>query len=515
MSEQSISELRKVIWDIANDLRGSIDSWDFKQYILGTLFYRFISEYFSFYVRQGEDSDFNYADLDDSEVHDDLRKEFIQAKGFYILPSELFENVRKRASNDENLNETLSKIFKNIEASAQGTSSEKNIKGLFQDIDINNIKLGNTVDDRNKKLLTILEKIGDLGIGDFNNNSFDMFGDVYEHLMYMYAQNAGKSGGEFFTPQSVSELLAKITVIGKKEINKIYDPACGSGALLLRFAKLKDITIRNGYYGQEINHTTYNLSRMNMFLHNIRYDKFNIAHGNTLLNPMHWNDEPFEAIVSNPPYSVNWEGDANSLLINDERFSPAGILAPKSKGDFAFIMHALSWLSATGTAAIVCFPGIFYRGGAEQKIRKYLVDNNYIDAVIALPDNLFFGTTVATCILVMKKNKKDSKVLFVDARKEFVKDGKNNKLSDGDINNILDYYKNRCSHDHISQLVGNEEIGNNKYNLSVNRYVSAEDTTEKIDINELNVEIEKIVARQSKLREEINKIVTNLQGGSI
>lgn len=413
--EQERSALHSTIWRIANDMRGSVDGWDFKQYVLGILFYRFISKNLSSYInkkqKEAGERKFNYATLGDRKAKR-ARADILKEKGFFILPSELFENVRKKAPSDENLNETLETVFKNIEASAKGTDSESDMKGLFDDLDVNSNKLGATVVKRNEKLVKLLNAIGNLPIGNYNNNSIDLFGDAYEYLMTMYAANAGKSGGEFFTPQEVSELLARITVVGKKEVNKVYDPACGSGSLLLKFAKvLGKENVRNGFFGQEINITTYNLCRINMFLHDINYEKFEIAHGNTLTDPHHLDDEPFEAIVSNPPYSIKWDGDANPLLINDERFTPAGVLAPKSKADLAFVMHALSWLATDGTAAIVSFPGVMYRGGAEQKIRKYLVDNNYIDAVIQLPSDLFFGTTIATCILVMKKNKSDNKVL--------------------------------------------------------------------------------------------------------
>ena len=419
--EQERAELHRTIWAIANDLRGSVDGWDFKQYVLGILFYRYISENLTNYINKGEveagNPDFNYADLSDEDAIV-AKEDLIATKGFFILPSELFVNVRKRADKDENLNVTLDTIFKNIENSANGTESENDLKGLFDDIDVNSNKLGGTVAKRNENLVNLLNGVGDMKLGDYQENTIDAFGDAYEYLMGMYASNAGKSGGEYYTPQEVSELLTKLTLVGKTEVNKVYDPACGSGSLLLKFAKIlgKD-NVRNGFFGQEINITTYNLCRINMFLHDIDFDKFDIAHGDTLTEPAHWDDEPFEAIVSNPPYSIKWEGDASQILINDSRFSPAGVLAPKSKADLAFIMHSLSWLAPNGTAAIVCFPGVMYRSGAEQKIRKYLIDNNYIDCIIQLPDNLFYGTSIATCIMVMKKAKTDNKVLFIDASK--------------------------------------------------------------------------------------------------
>ncbi|MEJ1922238.1 type I restriction-modification system subunit M [Microbacterium sp. KHB019] len=510
------AELHKTIWRIANDLRGSVDGWDFKSYVLGMLFYRFISENLTAYINKGErdagDGSFDYAQLHDDQAEFG-RTETVAEKGFYILPSELFVNVRKHAANDENLNETLERVFKNIEGSALGTDSEDDLKGLFDDLDVNSNKLGSTVAKRNEKLVKLLEAIGDLPLGDLQDNSIDLFGDAYEYLMQMYAANAGKSGGEYYTPQEVSELLVHIAVAGKTAVNKVYDPAAGSGSLLLKFAKVlgKD-NVRQGFYGQEINLTTYNLARINMFLHDVNYEKFNLAHGDTLLDPAHWDEEPFEAIVSNPPYSIKWDGDANPLLINDARFAPAGVLAPKSKADLAFTMHILSWLAVNGTAAIVEFPGVLYRGGAEAKIRKYLIDNNYVDAVIQLPADLFFGTTIATCIIVLKKSKTDNAVLFIDGSTEFKRVGNKNKLTPDNQQTILLGFENRIDVDHFTKLVPNEDIAANSYNIAVSSYVEQEDTREVVDINQLNAEIERIVARQAELRRSIDEIVADLEG---
>lgn len=510
------AELHKTIWRIANDLRGSVDGWDFKSYVLGLLFYRFISENLTAYLNKGEhdagNPDFDYTTIADAEAELG-RKDTVQEKGFYILPSELFVNVRKRASNDENLNETLEKTFKNIEGSAVGTGSEDDLKGLFDDLDVNSNKLGPTVAKRNEKLVKLLNAVGELRFGDAGDTVIDTFGDAYEFLMTMYASQAGKSGGEFFTPQEVSELLARITVVGKTQVNKVYDPACGSGSLLLKFAKVlgKD-GVRQGYFGQEINLTTYNLARINMFLHDINYEKFDIAHGDTLLDPKHWDEEPFEAIVSNPPYSIHWDGDSNPLLINDERFAPAGVLAPKSKADLAFTMHILSWLAVNGTAAIVEFPGVLYRGGAERKIRKYLVDNNYIDTVIQLPPDLFFGTTIATCVIVLKKSKKDNSILFIDASDQFERSGNKNKLNEQNRQHILDWFTDRQDVEYRAKLVPNEQIGENEYNIAVSSYVQQKDTREKIDIHELNQQIARIVEREQQLRTQIDEIVADLEG---
>ena len=514
-SNREREELHKAIWSIADDLRGSVDGWDFKQYILGIMFYRYISENITNYINDGErkagDKEFDYARISDKMAESE-RANLVKEKGFFILPSELFCNVCKRAKDDENLNETLEKIFRNIENSAKGAESEDDFAGLFDDIDVNSNKLGATVAKRNDKLVKILEGIAGIKLGNYQDNSIDAFGDAYEFLMSMYASNAGKSGGEFYTPQEVSELLTKLAVLGKKSVNKVYDPACGSGSLLLKAAKIlgKD-NVRNGFYGQEINLTTYNLCRINMFLHDVGYEKFDIACEDTLVSPQHWDDEPFEVIVSNPPYSIKWVGDDNAVLINDPRYSPAGVLAPKSKADFAFIMHSLSWLATNGTASIVCFPGILYRGGAEQKIRRYLIDNNFVDCIIQLPENLFFGTSIATCIMVLKKSKKDNSTLFIDATKECVKVTNNNRLTDKNIENIVNIFDKRKDLDHVAKLVSNQEIEKNDYNLSVSTYVEKEDTREKIDIAELNKEIDEIVAKEQVLRDEIKKIILEIE----
>lgn len=514
--EQERAKLHSTIWKIANDLRGSVDGWDFKQYVLGMLFYRFISENLTSYINADERrtgaSEFNYAELSD-DAAEFGRNDTVKEKGFYILPSELFENVRTRAKNEENLNELLSGIFRNIEDSAKGADSEDDIKGLFDDLDVNSNKLGQTVTKRNERLVKLLDVVGELKLGNYGDNTIDAFGDAYEYLMGMYASSAGKSGGEFFTPQEVSELLARIAVVGKTAVNKVYDPACGSGSLLLKFAKvLGKENVRQGFFGQEINLTTYNLCRINMFLHDINYEKFNIAHGDTLLNPAHWDDEPFDAIVSNPPYSIHWEGDANPLLINDPRFSPAGVLAPKSKADLAFTMHILSWLSTSGTAAIVEFPGVLYRGGTEAKIRKYLIDNNFVDAVIQLPPDLFFGTSIATCIIVLKKSKKDNATLFINASAEFVRSGNKNKLSQTNQDKILEAFTHREDSEYFATLVPNSEIAENDYNVAVSSYLEAKDTREVVDITELNAEIKQIVANQTELRKSIDEIVADIEG---
>ena len=517
MSEQAQrQELHRKIWAIADDVRGAVDGWDFKQYILGILFYRFISENFKNYI-EGGDPDINYEEVPEELITDDIKDDAVKTKGYFIYPAQLFSNVVKHARSNENLNTYLKDVFDAIESSAVGYDSEHDIKGLFDDVDTRSNRLGNTVTERNQRLADILEGIASLDFGNFEDNHIDLFGDAYEYLISNYASNAGKSGGEFFTPQNVSKLLAKIVMLGKDEknkINKIYDPACGSGSLLLQAKKqFTEHIIEDGFYGQEINMTTYNLARMNMFLHNINYDKFSIERGNTLLDPKHQADQPFDAIVSNPPYSIKWIGSDDPTLINDDRFAPAGILAPKSKADFAFIMHSLSYLSSKGRAAIVTFPGIFYRGGAEQKIRKYLVDGNFVEAVIQLPDNLFFGTSIATCILVLAKNKTTTDTLFIDASREYKKETNNNVLTEDHIQNILDGFAKGEEKAHFVSLVPYEKIVENDYNLSVSTYVEKEDTREKIDIVQLNKDIAETVKKIDVLRAEIDKIVEELSHG--
>ncbi len=525
--EQEREELHRAIWAIADDLRGAVDGWDFKNYVLGTMFYRYISENLTAYINSGEieagNKDFDYAKMPDEEA-EQAREGLVEEKGFFILPSELFCNVRAKADRDEIwhypngsdmlLNEKLEEVFRHIEDSAKGSISEGSFAGLFDDFDVNSNKLGSTVAKRNDRLAKLLNGIAAMNLGSVKDHEIDAFGDAYEYLMTMYASNAGRSGGEFFTPADVSVLLTRLGTVGKTRINKVYDPACGSGSLLLKVEKIlgKD-SVQIGFFGQEINITTYNLCRINMFLHDIGFDKFDIQCEDTLINPQHWDDEPFELIVSNPPYSIKWAGDENPLLINDPRYSPAGVLAPKSKADLAFIMHSLSWLAPNGIAAIVCFPGIMYRGGAEQKIRKYLIDNNFIDCVIQLPSNLFFGTSIATCIMVMKRGKADNRVLFIDATKQCVKVTNNNKLLPEHINTIVDAFTKREDIQYFCRLVDYDDIKKQNYNLSVSSYVEQEDKRETIDIVKLNDEIREIVAREQVLRDEIAKIIAEIEGG--
>ncbi|HRP02199.1 MAG TPA: type I restriction-modification system subunit M [Candidatus Kapabacteria bacterium] len=518
-------ELQAKIWKIANEVRGAVDGWDFKQFVLGALFYRFISENFSNYMKGGDDS-VNYANYSDKDITLDAKDDAIKSKGYFIYPSQLFVNVAKTANTNPNLNTDLKAIFDAIENSANNHASEDDIKGLFADFDTTSTRLGNTVEAKNSRLAAVLKGVEELNFDTstssasnkfshrFEDNQIDLFGDAYEFLISNYAANAGKSGGEFFTPQHVSKLIAQLAMHKQEKVNKIYDPACGSGSLLLQAKKHFDNhLIEEGFYGQEINHTTYNLARMNMFLHNINYNKFNITLGDTLLAPHYGDDKPFDAIVSNPPYSVNWIGSDDPTLINDDRFAPAGVLAPKSKADFAFVLHALSYLSSKGRAAIVCFPGIFYRGGAEQKIRQYLVDNNFVESVIALAPNLFFGTSIAVNILVLAKNKTENKTQFIDATGEdfFKKVTNNNILEDQHIERIMSLFDKKEDEAHVAISIDNNQIAENDYNLSVSSYVEAKDNREKIDISELNNKILETVEKINILRADIDLIVQEIE----
>ena len=511
-SAQQRAELQRRIWQIANDVRGSVDGWDFKQYVLGALFYRFISENFSSYIEAGDDS-IHYADMPDTVITPDIKDDAIKTKGYFIYPSQLFEKVVKNAHTNDSLNTDLANIFSAIENSANGYPSESDIKGLFADFDTTSNRLGNTVSDKNKRLAAVLKGVAELNFGHFKDSQIDLFGDAYEFLISNYAANAGKSGGEFFTPQHVSKLIAQLAMHKQTSVNKIYDPACGSGSLLLQAKKqFEEHIIEDGFFGQEINHTTYNLARMNMFLHNINYDKFNVELGDTLLDPHFGDDKPFDAIVSNPPYSVKWVGADDPTLINDDRFAPAGVLAPKSKADFAFVLHALSYLSSKGRAAIVCFPGIFYRGGAEQKIRQYLVDNNYVETVISLAPNLFFGTTIAVTILVLSKHKPDTTTQFIDASSLFKKETNNNVLLDEHIDKIMQVFDSKANIEHFAKSVPFDDIAANDYNLSVSSYVEAKDTREVVDIAQLNAKLKTTVAKITQLRAEIDAIVAEIEG---
>lgn len=506
-------ELQNKIWKIANKVRGSVDGWDFKHFVLGALFYRFISENFTNYIEGGDES-INYANLSDEVITPEIKDDAIKTKGYFIYPSQLFINVVATANTNKNLNTELKTIFTDIENSANGYPSEQDIKGLFADFDTTSSRLGNTVENKNSRLAAVLKGIEEINFGVFEDSDIDMFGVAYEFLISNYAANAGKSGGEYFTPEHVSRLIAQLALHGQTTVNKIYDPAAGSGSLLLQAKKHFDNhIIEEGFYGQEINHTTYNLARMNMFLHNVNYDKFHIVLGDTLKDPQLINEKPFDAIVSNPPYSVKWIGDDDPTMINDDRFAPAGVLAPKSKADFAFVLHALYYLSPRGRAAIVCFPGIFYRGGAEQKIRKYLVDNNFVETIISVAPNLFYGTSIAVTLLVLSKKKTDTKTQFIDASGEefFKKVTNNNMLTEKHIDKIIELFDSKAEVPHVATYIDNSKIAENDYNLSVSSYVEPKDNKEKINIEELNKEVKNTVKKIDKLRSDIDAIIKEIE----
>lgn len=516
-------ELHKTIWAIANKLRGKVDGWDFKAYVLGTIFYRYISENLTSYINKMQEEagveEFDYAQFDDESAME-AKDQMVMEKGFFILPSQLFCNVAAKADSDVNLNETLAKTFRAIEASAVGTDAEYKLRGLFSDFIVDNSKLGITVADRNKVFAAVISKVKDMKLSqNLQDNGIDTFGDTYEYLMQMYAANAGKSGGEFFTPQEVSQVLARIASWDNENIDSVYDPACGSGSLLLKFNKTvgkNNPSLK--YYGQEINPTTYNLCRINMFLHNVNYNNFDIQLGDTLLNPRHLGME-FDAIVSNPPYSLRWIGKESPILINDERYSPAGVLAPSKAADFAFIMHMLYHLKETGTCVIVESLGVLFRSNVEKQIREYLLKGNYVDTVIQLPENLFFGVGIPTCIIVLRKGKRrDGNVLFVDASKLCGKDGNKNYLrgerkvnEPNDMDAIVEAYIKREEVKHFTALVSVDKIIENDCNLSVQRFVEPEDTREKIDIEAVNKDIVKVVNKVNNLRKDIDIYIKEIE----
>lgn len=482
----------KAIWDICNNLRGAVDGWDFKNYVLGTMFYRFLSEQLSQYANC------DYAELTDAEA-EQYRDSLTAVFGYFLLPSQLFCNVCRSAESNPDLKGTLESVFQSIEAMP-------GFSGLFDDFDLNSSKLGATVAKKNERIAKILYGIASMSLG-----SGDAFGDAYEYLMTMYASGAGKSGGEFFTPLEVSELLTRIGTEGRTAPAKVYDPSCGSGSLLLMARTVLGNDCMASFYGQEINTTTYNLCRINMLLHGIPFERFDIACEDTLTAPQHWNEQPFDLIVSNPPYSVRWAGTGNPALSSDPRFAPAGVLAPKSKADFAFVMHCLHWLSEHGTAAIVCFPGILYRGAAELTIRKYLIENNFIDAVILLPQKLFYNTSIATIILVLKKDKQDSSILFVDASVECLEQGKQNKLTANNIASIVSAYTERAERQYYSRLATLSEIREQGYNLSVSSYVEPKPQKEEIDIVALNAQIKDLEYRNQIAREKLDALVEEIE----
>jgi len=504
------ARLNAQIWKLSNEVRGQLDGWDFKAYVLGSLFYRFISEDFIHFMQGGEDID--YTSLPDDAITPAIKEEVIKVKGYFIASSQLFANVVARANMGRPLNEELAEIFTAIENSCLGFPSEPAIRGLFADFDTKSNRLGTTDRERSLRLSTLLKGVAALNIGHFANNHNDIFGDVYEFLIANYSTQAGKSGGEFYTPLCVSKLIARLALHGQTKINAIYDPTCGSGSLLLQAKQLFDAhAIEEGFFGQEINHTSYNLARMNMLLHGVNYTKFNICLGNTLTAPTHTKDKPFDAIVANPPYSLKWAGSDNPALLDDERFAPAGILAPKSKADLAFVLHALNHLSDKGRAAIVCFPGVFYRSGAEQQIRQYLVDGNFVEAVINIAPNLFFSTAIGVTILILSKNKPDTNTLFIDASHLFRKDGRNNILDEEHINQIVQAIAAKSDIARFAESVPNQAIAANHYNLSVSAYVDTACPQEEIDIDQIEAQIAIEKQKRRATEDELDVFVADLK----
>ncbi|QCZ36599.1 type I restriction-modification system subunit M [Mycoplasma nasistruthionis] len=517
------TELRKAVMAIANKNRGKLNSYEFAPYVFGALFYRFLSTKITNYINEQEQDVQNYNYELDFETFSDENisnnsdiketvKYIADDLGYFIKPSDLFNNVLKKVDTNENLNQDLRRIFVSIVESSKGKDSEEDFEGLFDTFDFNKSALGNNLSEKNEFFAYILKEINNIPIDSVEDSGIDVFGEVYEYLISAYGNDSNREAGAYFTPETVSVLLSKIVTNGKTEIDSIYDPTCGTGSLLLQTRKIHgEGFVKNGYFGQEIKNESYNLARMNMFLHDLNFTEFKIRLGDTLKEPYFVNQK-FEAVVSNPPYSLKWNLDKNPVLLQDERFQNAGVLAPSSKADLAFVLHSLHYLSAKGVAAIVCFPGVFHRGGAEQKIRQYLVENNYIDTIIELPQNLFFGTGISTYILVMKKNKQnDRNIMFINASKLFKKEGKHNILTDENIAQIIDLFSSRKEEQYLSKIVTPDEIKENNYNLSVSNYVEIENTKPVIDIKELNAKIKATSKKINELRAEIDQIIEELE----
>lgn len=492
MSEEQKKLLQTQLWNIANELRGKMNADEFRDYILGFIFYKYLSEKMHIYANDileadGED----YAELDEKTEGAKKKIKVIEehaldAIGYSLNPSELFHSLVQK--NSSNVIEDLERILGNIERSTMGTDSEDDFDKLFSELDLNSTRLGRTVQERSTligKVLAHLDKIN----FHLEDSKIDILGDAYEYLISQFASGAGKKAGEFYTPQEVSEILAKLVTSGKKHIKSVYDPTCGSGSLLLRVARYVDDV--GFFYGQEMNHTTYNLARMNMILHDVRYDRFDLKQDDTLERPQHI-DQRFEAIVANPPFSANWS--ANQLFMNDDRFSQYGKLAPSSKADYAFITHMVYQLDENGTMATVMPHGVLFRGAAEGYIREYLIkEKNYLDAVIGLPANLFFGTSIPACILVFKKCRKNPEdILFIDASKHFEKGKNQNKLGQKDIEKIIETYRDRKTEDKYSYVASRKEVAVNDYNLNIPRYVDTFEEEAEIDLAEVTKEIKKI-----------------------
>ncbi|WP_185248933.1 type I restriction-modification system subunit M [Chryseobacterium bernardetii] len=506
MSEEQKKILEQQLWNIANTLRGKMNADEFRDYILGFIFYKYLAEKMEIYANSIlEEDQIQFRDIKEDtpkglEYIGAIREEALETLGYFLKPSELFSEITKRGDNNFIL-EDLQKILTNIQLSTMGTQSEEDFEDLFSDMDLNSNNLGRTAEARNSLIVKVLKHLDEIDF-KLNDTELDVLGDAYEYLIGQFASGAGKKAGEFYTPQEVSKILAKIVTTGKNRLKSVYDPTCGSGSLLLRVAReVKDV---NNFYGQEMNRTTYNLARMNMILHGVHYRQFDIKQEDTLEHPQHLNDMPFEAIVANPPFSAKWS--ANPLFLNDDRFSQYGKLAPSSKADFAFVQHMIYHLAENGTMAIVLPHGVLFRGASELHIRKYLIEQkNYLDAVIGLPANIFYGTSIPTCILVFKKCKEDpDHILFIDASKEFEKVKNQNMLREEHIDKIVETYRNRTTIEKYSHLATLKEVEENDYNLNIPRYVDTFEAEEEIDIQSVMQEIKSLEAKRAELDKEID-----------
>lgn len=512
MSEEQRRQLDAQLWGIANLLRGKVDPDDYRDYILGFIFYKYLSEKQHMYANEllkGESvTDFEL--VKDQDTLDAIQEESLISLGYFLKPEELFSSITKRGNGNTYILDDLQSVLNHIEQSTAGTDSEDDFNALFEDLDLNSTKLGRTPNSRNEIIVNILTYLDEI---DFRLDEVesDVIGDAYEYLIAKFASGAGKSAGEFYTPQQVSKILSKIITTGKSKLKNVYDPTCGSGSLLLRVAKEVEVS---EFYGQEINRTTFNLARMNMILHGVHYRDFDIRQEDTLENPQHL-DRRFEGIVANPPFSLNWKSDDNPLFSSDERFSQYGRLAPKSKADFAFVQHMVYQLSDNGTMACVLPHGVLFRGSSEEVIRKYLIKElNYLDAVIGLPSNIFYGTGIPTCILVLKKcREQDDNVVFIDASSNghFIKEGNQNTLRDEDVEMIINTYRNRESIEKYSSVVSIKEIEENDFNLNIPRYVDTFEEEEDVDLEEVSSEIRLLEKELSDTNSLISKFCGELK----
>ncbi len=507
MTEAQKQRLEQQLWNIANELRGKMDADEFRDYILGFIFYKYLSEkqhLFANKLLETEDVK-DYADLTDEDDIAAIRDESLEKLGYFLHPSELFEAITAKGNADTEgesnfILEDLQAILNSIEQSTMGTESEEDFIALFEDIDLASTKLGRTVEARNKLIAKVLGHLAKINF-QLDKVDADVLGDAYEYLIGKFASGAGKKAGEFYTPQQVSKILAKVVTLDKKKIKSAYDPACGSGSLLLRIGKEAEV---GAFYGQELNRTTFNLARMNMILHDVHFSRFDIRQEDTLEEPQHL-DMHFDAIVANPPFSAKWKGKDNPLNETDDRFSQYGALAPTSKADFAFVQHMIYQLAENGTGAIVLPHGVLFRGAAEGKIREYIIkEMNILDAVIGLPPNLFYGTSIPACILVFKKCRvHDDNILFIDASREFEKSGNQNTLTDAQVEKIVETYARREEVEKYAHVALLSEVAENDYNLNIPRYVDTFEEEEPVDIEAVATELKALEADMAKTDEVI------------